>query len=129
MRKRLVPLLLVPLLALAACGDDDGDDGATTEDTASQGDAAREGSTGGVAVNAAGFRFAPSAIEATAGAPTTIDLTNEDDTDHTLTIEELGVDIAAGGGESASGDFTADAGEYDFVCRIHPSMTGTLTVT
>jgi len=28
--RRLVPLLLIPLLALAACGSDDGDDGATT---------------------------------------------------------------------------------------------------
>ena len=124
MRKRLAAiLLLLPLVALGCGGDDD-------EDDAASGDAAEEaaGDGGGLAVTAAGFAFDPTELEAAAG-DVTIDFTNEDDTDHTFTIEELDVDIAAGGGESASGDATVEAGSYEYVCRIHPSMQGTLTVS
>ena len=128
MRKRFAAiLLLLPLVALGCGGDDDEDDaasGSASEATADEG----EGGGGGLAVTAADFAFDPAELEATAG-DVTIDFTNEDDTDHTFTIEDLDVDIAAGGGESASGDATLEAGEYEFVCRIHPAMQGTLTVS
>jgi plastocyanin len=124
MRKHLLTLLVVPALAMAACAGDDGDsgDGGGTADAGSS-------AGGGLEVTASGFAFEPDALTATAGEATTVTFTNDDADAHTFTIEELDVDIAAGGGETAEGELTADAGDYEFVCRIHPSMTGTLTVS
>lgn len=132
MRKRLAAVvLLLPLVALA-CGDDDDEDDAAASGSASASEPAAEeeaaGGDGGLAVTAVGFAFDPTELEAAAG-DVTIELTNEDDADHTFTIEELDIDVAAGGGESASGDATLEAGEYEYVCRIHPAMQGTLTVS
>ena len=124
MRKRLAALLLLPLVALACGGDDDDDEAASG--SASEEEAGADG--GGLAVTAVGFAFDPAELEAAAG-DVTIDFTNEDDTDHTFTIEELDIDVAAGGGESASGEATLEAGSYEYVCRIHPAMQGTLTVS
>jgi plastocyanin len=136
MRKRLAAVLLLLPLLVAACGGDDDDDGvasggddSTDESTGSDAGEADEGGGETLAVTASGFRFDPDALEAGAGEAYTVDFTNEDDTDHTFTIDDLDVDIAAGGGESASGELTADAGEYEFHCRIHSSMKGTLTVS
>ena len=57
-------------------------------------------------------------------------VTNEDPTQHTLTdpkgLFSTGTIEASGG----TATFTAPAtpGTYPFVCRFHPTMTGTLTV-
>lgn len=127
MRKRLAAiLLLLPLVALGCGGDDDPD--AAASGSASEPAEEEAGGGGGLAVTAADFAFDPTELEAAAG-DVTIDFTNGDDADHTFTIEELDVDIAAGGGESAAGDATLEEGEYEFVCRIHPAMQGTLTVS
>jgi plastocyanin len=125
MRKHLVTLLVVLALAMAACGgDDDGADGG-----ADAGDDAGSSAEGGIDVTASGFAFEPNTLTATAGETTSVTFTNEDAEAHTFTIEELDVDLSAAGGETVEGELSADAGAYEFVCRIHPSMTGTLTVS
>jgi len=127
MRKALAAVAC--LLALAACGDDDADDTTAPADDAPAAEA--EGGAGDVLpVTAADFRFDPDALEAPAGTAVTIELTNDDGVAHTFTIADLDVDIAANPGQSASAEVTVDeAGEHEWVCRIHPSMSGTLTVT
>jgi plastocyanin len=56
--------------------------------------------------------------------------TNDDNTDHNVTAES-GADFKSKDfGNGATFSFTADkAGTINYVCTIHPGMTGTLTVT
>ena len=76
-------------------------------------------------VNIASFAFMPAKVTATAGKPLTF--VNTDDTPHQITV--------AGGprsevflrGQRAS--ITIDkAGEYNYICGLHPSMKGVIEV-
>ena len=110
-----------------ACGGDDG--GSDTADTGS--DAAdTEADTGGSgALVAANFAFDPADLTAATGD--VIEFTNEDDTAHNFTVDDLDIDVDADAGASAEIDLAdAEAGSYDFYCAFHKdSMTGTLEVT
>ena len=113
-------LLLVGALA-GACGGD------SAEDTS--GGAATTGGAGGgsVTLGADDLVFNPTDLSAAAGD--TIDFTNDDDVKHSFTVEELDIDEDADAGDSVSvslGD--AEPGTYDFICKYHPDMTGTLEV-
>ncbi len=57
-------------------------------------------------------------------------VTNSDGLAHTWTSTDAVFDSSsiAGGGGSFTFTF-GEAGEYDFFCAIHPSMTGSITVT
>jgi len=57
-------------------------------------------------------------------------VTNSDGVAHTWTSTDAVFDSSsiAGGGYSFPFSFD-EAGEYDFFCTIHPSMTGSITVT
>lgn len=95
---------------VAACGDDDAEEGG--------------GDTGGqaqtVRVTAADFAFTPTSIDAAPGDEVTITLANDDDTEHSFTIDDGVIDIEAEGGESASGTFTVPDGGAEFYCKYHP---------
>jgi plastocyanin len=71
-----------------------------------------------------GFRF--DTVHAAPGA--TVNVTNGDSDDHTVTAKDgsFSVTVPAGGQNS----FVAPkaAGTYSFYCQIHPGMTGTLVV-
>jgi plastocyanin len=111
--------MIVALLAglgLGACGDDDDDDG----------DVATEEGGGAAAMTIVGFAFDPAELAISSGD--TIEVTNEDDTRHTFTSEDAGFDEELDGGSSASVTVTAEPGTYDFMCRIHTNMKGTITV-
>lgn len=118
--KMVVAVAFVALLG-AACGG--GDDGG--EATGGGGD------TGGGAatLTAVGFAWDPTDLSVAAGG--SIELVNEDDAKHNLTIEGEGVDEDV----DPNGSVTVDlgdvaAGSYEFVCEYHPdTMTGTLEVT
>jgi plastocyanin len=131
-RWTVMALLLVLGLVGAACGGDDGDattPAATGEPT---GDATGEPTDGG---NGGGgselqiqdFNFNPAEISVASGD--TVSVLNVDATAHTFTSSDAGFDETFEGG--ASGDVTIEAepGEYQFVCRFHSGMQGTLTVT
>jgi plastocyanin len=106
----------VLVLGLAACGDDDD---AKSGDTDNQ--------NAGATVVAANIAFDPTALSVAAGE--TITLRNEDDVEHSFTIDDPAVDAEAEGGEEATVAAPEDPGTYDFHCRYHPEqMTGTLTV-
>lgn len=77
------------------------------------------------------FRYQPQTVEVPVG--TTIVWTNRDDIEHTVTSKEdvppeLRFDSGPfGQGEAFGHTFTA-AGEYPFICSLHPSMGGTIRV-
>lgn len=110
-------------LALAACGGDS--DTASTGDTS--GDSGTAGSASGEAVVIKNFEFNPDKLTAKVGDK--IEVTNKDSATHTLTAKDKSVDTGdLDEGESAT--VTLDkAGTLDYVCSIHPYMTGTIEVT
>jgi plastocyanin len=72
--------------------------------------------------------FSPSALTVPAGS--TVTWKNDDPYAHTVTMQGTnGFDSGnLGSGKSFSETFTAP-GTYAYYCSIHPSMTGTITVT
>ena len=126
--------MFVLALVLAACGGDDDPGDATGETTSgstatgstgSTGSTASTGAAGGDAITIASFAFDPSSLQVS--GPTTITVTNDDSATHTFTTDDGSIDEEVPAGESVEVDvdISADTG---FHCRIHPSMTGTLTV-
>jgi plastocyanin len=111
-------LVLILALGVAACGGDDDDDAANPEDTG--------GDT--IEVTISGSAFDPSAVDAAAG-DATFAVTNDDSFQHTFTSEDLDIDEALDGGSDTTVTATLEPGTYAFHCKIHPSMTGEITVT
>ena len=103
---------------------------AASESAGASGVAACEPSTetGTVAATIKGFAFSPATITAKVGDVVT--WTNNDSTGHTATMKAdascTTPTIAAG--STGSIKFTA-AGTYDYFCKIHPNMTGQITVS
>ena len=117
-------LMLACLLSLGAvaCGSED--EGGSTE---SEGD--DSSGTTAVEVSAADFSFTPEAVNVPAGGEVTVTFTNEGDAPHTMTADDLELDVAADPGESADGTFTApDSGSVEFHCEVHPDMVGQIVV-
>lgn len=57
----------------------------------------------------------------------TIELVNEDAVPHTFTAEDESFDVSIPAGETATHTFE-EPGEYAYICTIHPSMEGMITV-
>lgn len=128
-------LTLIMTLALAmfsvACSGDESDPAPTTEadqpagteDTPTTGADQPGGSEASITIS--GFAFTGAE---TVSIGDTVTVTNEDAAGHTWTA----VDGEFDSGSLAEGEtfeFTFDeAGEFDYFCSIHPSMTGTVTV-
>jgi plastocyanin len=126
------------ILLLGACGDDDSSDatadtGGVTETTAATGSGEEAcaaptsdffGPQTGIAEG--WFAFNPDTVTVASGDVFWVE--NEDGTTHTVTSDEGGFDCEMPGGEGASIRLDAAPGHYEFHCRIHPSITGTLTV-
>ena len=128
MKKALMILLaLVALLGVACGGGDDG--GEEGGDDAAPVEAEAEDEGGAVTLTAVNFAFDPATLTAASGS--TIDFTNEDDAEHSFTIDDSDVDEDVDGGASTTVDLgSLEAGTYDFYCKYHKdSMTGTLEVT
>ena len=76
-------------------------------------------------VNIASFAFMPAKVSATAGKPLTF--INTDDTPHQISVANGPRTAVFLRGQSAS--LTLDkAGEYNYICGLHPSMKGTIDV-
>ena len=121
--KKLSMWLVLGLFAVGsvACGGDDGGDTAA--------EPAPDEGGGAVTLTAANFAFDPSSLSAPAGS--TIEFTNEDDAEHSFTIDDVDVDEDVEGNESTTVELgSLEAGSYDFYCKYHKdSMTGTLEIT
>lgn len=111
---------LLFVFVLSACGDD-GDSGgdAVTEDAPA---------SETVTVDIAGFAFAPRELEVPAG--TELVWTNSDDFAHTARADEGAFDTGdLAPGVTSEPVVVDEPGTYSYVCAIHNSMTGTITVT
>ncbi len=121
--QKTVALCAVALLGLAACGGDEG----ASEPTGGTAPAAGGGGGEQVTLSAVDNAFEPAELEVTSGEEVTVEFTNDGETAHTFTSEELGIDT--GGvdpGQSETVTFTAPDGETEFICEIHPGMGGTI---
>lgn len=124
------------ILVMAACAPaDDGGNGATDGgDNTGGGTVAVSGGT--VEITADDLAFDANVIQATAGEAFTVTFVNNDTMPHNISfyMEEGGEEIVVGevinGGETVEVEVPAlDAGEYFFVCDVHPAeMTGSLVV-
>lgn len=119
MRTRLILAAVALALFNGACG---GDDAAPATDTQQDG-----AETVSIEVSAANLSFSPSSLSVPAGAQVEVSFTNEDEASHSMTSDDLGIDLEAAGGQSAGGSFTApESGSAEFHCKFHPQMTGTI---
>jgi len=115
-------LVIAAVLLSSACGAEP--EAAPPSETGGGG-----GGGGGIQVIAADFSFSPSELELKPGQEGELTLKNEDGTTHSFTSDELGVDIEAEGGASASTSLTApDSGTVEWHCRFHSQMTGAISV-
>ena len=116
--------MILLVVGLAACGDDDDSESGGTGSGTTQ----SEATGAGAAITAANIAFDPTELSVAAGE--TITLRNEDDVEHSFTIDDPEIDGEAEGGEEATVQAPDQPGTYDFHCRYHPDqMTGILTVT
>jgi plastocyanin len=78
------------------------------------------------AVTIAGFAFDPATVTIQVGDSVT--WTNEDSVAHTATAEDGSFDTGQlGNGDSETVTFHT-AGTFDYICSIHPQMTGSVVV-
>jgi plastocyanin len=139
MRKLVFVLVGVLVLVLTACSSDGGGGTTASGSTAATGssvgetgnedcaDLTGEGAT--FTITIADFAYDPPCF--TASASQGISIVNQDDVDHTFTMTGTQIDVPVAAGETFNGEPIAGAvepGTYDFLCTIHPQMTGQVTV-
>ena len=78
------------------------------------------------AVAISGFAFSPKAVTVTVGD--TITWTNSDATAHTATADDGSFDTGTIGGNGTGTATFSTVGSFPYHCKIHSSMTGTITV-
>jgi nitrite reductase (NO-forming) len=127
---RLLATVFAVALLMAACSSDDGTDGSTDTTTTTPSSSSGGGGGGGEdqAVTIANFAFDPNTLTVPSGQDVTIDLTNEDDVEHSFTLDDDSVsqDVEAGEDSSVTINVTEEIGWH---CKYHPTMTGTVTVS
>jgi plastocyanin len=150
MRKMLLVTVAVLALASAACssGDDNaGASGVTSTTGVSPGTTGTTGTTGPTGsesgcttanavdlsaddpftVTIQDFAYDPPCF--VAASTSTITIENKDGTPHTFTIAGTQVDVTIDGGKTFNGESAGLApGSYDFYCKIHATMSGTVIV-
>ena len=123
LRRLVATATLLSTFVLGACSDDDT---AEKDTPAASADGGAEAGSGD-AVDIADFAFKPATLEVKAG--TTVTFTNKDDFAHTATAKDKSFDT---GNLDKDGTFEHtfdEAGTFEYLCAIHNSMTGTITVS
>ena len=137
MRKLVFVLIGVFALGLTACSSDEGggstgtETGATgsTETTAGGDCADLTGDGATFTITIADFAFDPNCF--TASASQGISIENQDAADHTFTVTGTDIDVPIAAGQTFNGEPISGAvspGTYDFLCTLHPTMTGQVTI-
>ena len=142
---RRLPVLaftLFALLALSACASSTGtaapaatapsaapaaSEPAASAPAAGGGGCSTSSEAAAVTVQIANFAFDPP--EATAKVGETIGWTNADSTPHTASTDDGGCDTGNIAQNATAGLVFDAAGTYAYHCKIHPNMTGTITIT
>ena len=108
------------MLVAAGCS---GGSSASSDDSGATSNSA----AGESAVSITDLKYGPAEVSVAAGSSVT--WTNNEDVPHTVSFDD---DAVSDSEELAEGDtFSATfdaAGEYTYVCAIHPDMKGTVTV-
>ena len=128
------------VLAVAACGGSSGDEssdegGSTTiagMTAQLHGTKDVSGETGKVEIELDDDYFEPTILKGKPGQTVTLELKNEGNNPHTLTISDQGIDQEVQPGDEAEVDVTfPETGELAFVCTFHESngMVGALEVS
>jgi plastocyanin len=114
----LAALFSVALLAGACSSDDDGTgDGTGTDGAADQ------------TITIADFTFDPSTLTVPSGQDVTVEVTNNDDVEHSFTLDDDSVSQDVEGGESQTVTLNLTEG-IGWHCEYHPDqMKGTVTVS
>jgi plastocyanin len=134
----LLPLALVAVL-VAGCGDDDestttpsGNPAAESTETGPAGSGSGN-ETGGseapgdtVEVKMTNIQFDPQSITVKVGQ--TVKWTNEDDVQHDADATEGEFESELYGQGGTQEWKAEEAGTVEYVCSVHPNMTGTITV-
>ena len=117
-------LLIAGLLALTGCGGG----GSKSTSTSAPASTPAAGGGGPVAVSMKNIAFAPASVTVKVGQKIT--WTNDDSVEHNVTSTS-GEKIASPNlGQGGTFSFTpTKAGTIDYVCTIHPGMTGKVIVT
>ena len=116
---------LLTVGVLGACGDDDGDGGASGE--------CLDATSGAVTIVADGIAWDADCIDAVADEPLTISVDNQDDgVNHNFHLtdapDEPATELDAGPVVQTL-EVVLPEGDYEYVCDIHPNMVGTLTAS
>jgi plastocyanin len=125
--KKLVALFAALGLVFAACGDDSSSDSSGSPDSADSSDdtGGSDSSGGSDAITIANFAFeAPESV----AVGTTVEVTNTDGATHTLSATDGSFDTGNLGADASATVTFETAGTVEFMCKIHPSMTGSITV-
>ena len=126
-------MTLALVLVLAACSSGSDESAAASGDNTGGGTV--EVVDGTVEITAADLAFDATTIVAPAGEAFTITLVNDYSVPHNISVylEEGGDSVVQGdvieGGTTVTVEVPAlEAGEYYFVCDLHPEMNGTIVV-
>jgi plastocyanin len=86
------------------------------------------GGGGATSLSLVDNEFEPADLTVSSGA--TVEVSNDGENPHTVTIEEAGIDEEVEPGQSTTITIDAEAGDYTMICRFHESvgMEGTVTV-
>jgi plastocyanin len=119
---RLISLVVVLGLMLAACSSNKSSGGGGGQTSGASGDG------GGTSITIQSFAFHPNALTLPSGK-VTLSVTNDDSVLHSFTLDDGSVsqDIQPGTMEQVA-ITVPSSGTLGWHCRIHPSMTGTITV-
>ncbi|UGS33944.1 cupredoxin domain-containing protein [Capillimicrobium parvum] len=128
MRRSLVLLLAAAALVAAGCGSNGSSSTSTGSSApASTGSSGSSGGGGAVTVDMKNIQFEPKDITVNQGQ--TITWKNLDTVDHDVVAQSGATFKSDQFGNGGTFKFTADkAGKIDYVCTLHPGMTGTITV-
>ena len=128
-RRRLVATAaLLTTLVFGACSDDDPAPADSANGSAeSDSSGSSEAATGGDAVAIEEFAYKPDNLKIKAG--TTVTFTNKDEFAHTATAKDDSFDTGNLEKDAAFEHTFEAAGTFEYLCTIHNSMTGTITVS
>lgn len=124
LRRSALAVALLATLAFGACGGDDEPDTGTET---SAGTTEEAGGETGDAVEIVDFNYKPADLKVKVG--TTVTFTNADGFAHTVTAKDKSFDSGSME-EGATFERTfSEPGTFEYLCAIHNSMMGTVTVS